>query len=60
MVAAQMVLDGDGHRLAVAWLDDAGDTRILAVYEQSHDSWAVRRDILPVATNRAIVAGFDP
>jgi hypothetical protein len=59
-VAAQMVLDGAGVRLAVAWLDDAGDTRILAVYERRADSWTVvRRDVLPAATNRAILAGFD-
>ena len=60
-VAAQLMLDVSGSRLAIAWLDEAGDTTILAVYGLAEGRWLrIRRDVLRRGTARAIIAGFDP
>ena len=60
-LAAQLLLDAHGDRLAVAWLDDAGDTRAIAVYGRGPDGWTtLRRWDLPAGANRAVLGGFDP
>ena len=60
-LAAQLLLDARGDRLAVAWLDDAGDTRSIAVYVRGPDGWTpLRRWDLPPGANRAVLGGFDP
>ena len=60
-LAAQLLLDARGDRLAVAWLDDAGDTRAIAVYGRRPGEWTtLRRWDLPAGANRAVLGGFDP
>ncbi len=60
-VAAQVLLDGSGQRLGVAWLDDAGDTTSYAIYERSAGHWALERDgALPSGTSRAVLVSLGP
>jgi hypothetical protein len=60
-VAGQLLLDDAGRRLAVTWLDDAGDTRAISVYLRDGNTWSIaRRGPLPPDTTRVVLAGFDP
>ena len=60
-LAAQLLLDATGRRLAVAWLDDAGDTTGYSTYEQGTGGWAlVRSGVLPRGTSRAILISLGP
>ncbi|MHB8672433.1 MAG: TolB-like translocation protein [Candidatus Limnocylindrales bacterium] len=59
--AGQVLLDRTGVRLAVTWLDDAGDPASIAVYRLSADGWFGSGEVpLPAGTTRAVLAGFDP
>jgi hypothetical protein len=60
-VAAQLLLDATGRRLAVAWLDDAGDTTALAVYERTIDRWSlVRAGPEPRGVSRVVLVSLGP
>lgn len=60
-VAAQLLLDATGRRLAVAWLDDAGDTTALAVYERAVDQWSlVRTGPVPRGVSRVVLVSLGP
>lgn len=60
-LAAQLFLDPTGRRLAVAWLDDAGDTTGYSTYERGAGGWALARDgALPRGTSRAILVSLGP
>jgi hypothetical protein len=60
-VAAQLLLDRTGRRLAVTWLDASGDTTAWAVYERTAAGWAVVRDEpVPRGVSRAILVSLGP
>lgn len=60
-VAAQLLLDDSGRLLAVAWLDDAGDTRAYSIYERGASGWAlVRGGPLPGGVSRAVLVSLGP
>jgi hypothetical protein len=60
-LAAQLLLGATGQRLAVAWLDDAGDTRGYSIYERGSSGWAlVRGGPLPGGTSRAVLVSLGP
>ncbi|MBF6604741.1 MAG: hypothetical protein IVW53_04075 [Chloroflexi bacterium] len=59
--AGQMLLDRTGVRLAVTWLDEAGDPESIVVYRWSADGWSRSGEVpLRAGTTRAVLAGFDP
>jgi len=59
--AAQLLLDRTGSRLAVAWLDAAGDPADVTVYERADDGWETRANVpLPGGTEVVVLVGFDP
>ena len=61
VLAGQLLLDQSGHRLAVAWLDDAGDTTMVSVYAELHSGWSLVNKTRPdQRMTRAILGGFDP
>lgn len=60
-LAAQLLLDVTGRRLAIAWLDDAGDTTAYSMYERGAAGWAlVRTGPLPGGTSRAVLVSLGP
>ena len=60
-VAAQVLLDAAGRRLAVAWLDEAGDTAGLAIYDLEAGRWRLVLDgPLPAGVTRAVLVSLDP
>jgi hypothetical protein len=60
-LAAQLLLDATGRSLAVAWLDDAGDTRAYAIYERGATGWALLRGgPLPGGVSRAVLVSLGP
>ena len=60
-LAAQLLLDATGRLLAVAWLDDAGDTRAYAIYERGASGWALLRGgRLPGGVSRAVLVSLGP
>jgi hypothetical protein len=60
-VAAQLLLDATGRRLAVAWLDDAGDTTDVATYERGVGGWALARTWpVPGDLTRLVLVSLDP
>lgn len=60
-VAAQLLLDAAGRRLAVAWLDDAGDTATWAIYERTGAGWTpTRAGPLPGGASRLVLVSLDP
>jgi hypothetical protein len=60
-LAAQLLLDATGRRLAIAWLDEAGDTTSYAVYARGADGWRLSRvGPLPRGTSRAVLVSLGP
>jgi len=60
-LAAQLLLDSTGRRIAVAWLDDAGDTRAYSTFELGVGGWALTRSgMLPPGTSRAVLISLGP
>ena len=60
-VAAQLLLDATGRQLAVAWLDDAGDTTDVTTYERSVGGWALARTwSVPGDVTRLVLVSLDP
>ena len=60
-LAAQILLGDTGRFLAVAWLDDAGDTRAYSIYERGASGWALVRDgPLPGGVSRAVLVSLGP
>lgn len=60
-LAAQLLLEESGRRIAVAWLDDAGDTTGYSVYERGERGWAIgRAGALPRGTSRAVLVAIRP
>ncbi len=60
-LAAQLLLDATGRLLAVAWLDDAGDTRAYSIYERGASGWGLVRDgPLPGGISRAVLVSLGP
>lgn len=60
-LAAQVLLDATGRLLAVAWLDDPGDTRAYSIYERGASGWALVRDgPLPGGVSRAVLVSLGP
>jgi hypothetical protein len=60
-VAAQLLLDATGRRLAVAWLDDAGDTTDVTTYERGVGGWALARTwAVPGDVTRLVLVSLDP
>ena len=60
-VAAQLLLDATGQRLAVAWLDDTGETTAYALYERRGGGWAlVRAGPVPGGATRLVLVSLDP
>lgn len=60
-LTAQLLLDATGRLLAVAWLDDAGDTRAYSIYERGASGWVLVRDgPLPGGVSRAVLVSLGP
>ena len=58
---AQLLLDGSGMTLAVAWLDDAGDTTAIGVYGRGALGWTLVFEApLPADATRAVLIDFEP
>ena len=56
---AQLLLDGSGSTLAVAWLDDAGDTTAIGVYSKGTLGWTLLFEApLPADATRAVLVDF--
>jgi len=59
--AGQLLLDMTGSRLAVAWLDAAGDPSGVTVYGRAGDRWERRANVpLPGGMDVVVLVGFDP
>lgn len=60
-VAAQLLLDAAGRRLAIAWLDDAGDTTAYAIHERTDGGWTpTRAGPLPGGATRLVLVSLNP
>jgi hypothetical protein len=60
-LAAQLLLDETGERLAIAWLDDAGDTTSYSVYERGPAGWTHGHTRpLPRGTSRPVLVSLGP
>ena len=60
-LAAQLLLDETGTRIAVVWLDDAGDTTGYSIYRRGERGWAIARaGALPRGTSRAVLVAIRP
>ncbi|HTC86529.1 MAG TPA: hypothetical protein VK656_07480, partial [Candidatus Acidoferrum sp.] len=59
--AAQLLLDRAGTALAVAWLDETGDTIAVGVYRRGPFGWTLIGEApLPGGATRAELVGYDP
>jgi hypothetical protein len=60
-LAAQLLLDATGARVAIAWLDAGGDTTTYSIYELGAAGWTlVRVGLLPRGTSRAVLVSLGP
>ncbi|MFI5225262.1 MAG: hypothetical protein ACHQ3P_01155 [Candidatus Limnocylindrales bacterium] len=58
---AQVLLDAPGTRLAVAWLDAAGEASTVTVYRTVDSGWRPAGTIAPTSgATRVVLVGFDP
>jgi hypothetical protein len=59
--AGQLLVDRTGLRLAVTWLDAAGDPAGVTVYGRAGDRWETRA-VIPLSggTEVVVLVGFDP